>query len=332
MSSSWARTNIFTMVGVQTVVLSELNISPIFKNGQHPDTSSLEFKKAAQVFDEAMRRHGALYLTGTGVPSILLSELRSEAVRFFASSNASKHEWAASGGYGTEGYTSIGQEAVARSRSGKTESRDPVESLVFKSTESDACPPPLRKLVAAYMNHLKGVHEVLTMLMSSGLGMTKPDVEDKFIDPEIAIKLANYPVTANTQGYGEHTDFTGFTLLSQDDSDSFPAQGSLQIQLDDGTWANVPPVSGSLVVNAGDMIKYLSNGLYKSPVHRVVLASLRDSPRLSVVYFTSPADDTIIEPHSSCCSEENPARFKTINAGEWLSRKLNIIAAEAAVP
>lgn len=302
----------------------ELNVSSLYRNGLVPNMTSPIFTALARKFDKAMQLHGVMYLTGTGVPSALFSRLRSEASDFFASPTADKLKYSLSEGYGAEGYTGVGEENVASSHTKQNEPPDLVESLVLHSPDTDACPESIREPVALYLDHMKRLLQLLVMLMSRGLGLPSPGMMDTFANPKFSLKLAHYPIAAATQGYGAHTDFSGFTLLAQDAADAFPAQGALQVRMDDGEWVTVPPLRNALVVNAGDLIERLSNGKYKSPVHRVVLANARTTSRLSIIYFTAPADDIVIEPHQFCCSKENPARYEPVTAGDWLKRKLSL--------
>lgn len=57
---------------------------------------------------------------------------------------------------------------------------------------------------------------------------------------------------------------SGFLTLLQ----TFDYRG-LEIQLD-GRWFAVPPKKGSLVVNLGEQMTEMSNGRFKSTIHRVI--------------------------------------------------------------
>ncbi|XP_021768230.1 flavonol synthase/flavanone 3-hydroxylase-like [Chenopodium quinoa] len=56
--------------------------------------------------------------------------------------------------------------------------------------------------------------------------------------------------------------------------------------LKDDKWFNVPVIPGALVVNVGDFAKVMSNGIFKSVLHRVVTNSERE--RYSVTAFCTP--------------------------------------------
>ena len=78
---------------------------------------------------------------------------------------------------------------------------------------------------------------------------------------------------------------SGFLTLLQ----TFDYPG-LEIQVN-GEWLAVPPVVDAIVVNLGEQMTEMSNGLFKSTVHRVVDIG-RD--RFSIPFFYEPGCDTNI--------------------------------------
>ena len=118
--------------------------------------------------------------------------------------------------------------------------------------------------------------------------------------------------------YGAHTDLSGFTILWQED-----APGGLEVMDKDGTWVPVNPVSGSLVINSGDIIQRWTNDKWKSNLHRVVNPAKphSDRHRLSFVFFTGPNLDSVIEPLPVCCDSNNPPKYPSIrHRDHWRNR------------
>lgn len=60
------------------------------------------------------------------------------------------------------------------------------------------------------------------------------------------------------------------------------------------TFAQLLRPAGCLVINSGDLIRFYTNGLWKSAMHRVVTTST--APRFSTAYFTYPDMDAVIKP------------------------------------
>ncbi|RZS12859.1 hypothetical protein BHM03_00044370 [Ensete ventricosum] len=67
--------------------------------------------------------------------------------------------------------------------------------------------------------------------------------------------------------------------------------------LKDGQWIDVQPVANAIVINTGDQIEVLSNGLYKSVWHRVLTTS--DGNRRSIASFYNPSLKATIAPGSN---------------------------------
>ncbi len=87
---------------------------------------------------------------------------------------------------------------------------------------------------------------------------------------------------------GDHTDPGVLTLLLQDDT------GGLQVATRAGDWIDVPPRSGTIVVNLGDVMQVWTNDRYRAAVHRVV--PMTERSRFSIPFFSNPARDAVVAP------------------------------------
>ena len=101
------------------------------------------------------------------------------------------------------------------------------------------------------------------------------------------MKIIRYPGDTERQGdqgVGAHKDYGWIALLLQDDL------GGLQVQAQDGTWLDAPPVPGTFVVNIGEMLEIVSDGYLRATVHRVV-SPPTDTDRISIPFFPGPRLD-----------------------------------------
>ncbi|KAJ0830105.1 putative aminocyclopropanecarboxylate oxidase [Helianthus annuus] len=80
----------------------------------------------------------------------------------------------------------------------------------------------------------------------------------------------------------------GPTFGTKDDKVS-----GLQLLKDD-KWIDVPPMHHSIVINLGDQLEVITNGRYKSVMHRVIAQS--DGTRMSIASFYNPGSDAVIYP------------------------------------
>ena len=85
------------------------------------------------------------------------------------------------------------------------------------------------------------------------------------------------------------------------------------------------PVPGALTVNAGDQIQILTNGLFRSCVHRVANPDPSDATaRMSLVLFTGPRPDARLAPLAAL----GPPKWAPTTSGEHVKAKIAAAAAE----
>lgn len=129
-------------------------------------------------------------------------------------------------------------------------------------------------------------------------------------DPMAGSTAAHLPVA--DRGVHHHTDAGALTVLLQD------AVGGLQVHRD-GSWYDVTPVPGALVINTGDMMQVWSNDVYRAAMHRVLAMEAMD--RFSIPFFFNPAAGTVVEPLPSTVGEGRPARYRPIDWSEFRGRR-----------
>ncbi|PKI69083.1 hypothetical protein CRG98_010552 [Punica granatum] len=111
-------------------------------------------------------------------------------------------------------------------------------------------------------------------------------------------------------GLNPHSDADALTLLLQVND----IEG-LQIRKD-GMWVPVEPLPNAFVVNIGDLMEMVSNGIYRSIEHRGTVNALKE--RISVATFYSPNMDAEIGPAPSLVTPDSPALFRRISVAEHL--------------
>jgi len=91
------------------------------------------------------------------------------------------------------------------------------------------------------------------------------------------------PSSEDALRLGEHNDWGSVTFLVQDDI------GGLEAKMSNGDWVPVPPIEGSIVLNAGLMLEMWSGGHFPATWHRVRLLKPKASIlRQSLGYFIQP--------------------------------------------
>ncbi|XP_042506981.1 1-aminocyclopropane-1-carboxylate oxidase-like [Macadamia integrifolia] len=151
-----------------------------------------------------------------------------------------------------------------------------------------------RKAMKEFAVGLEKMAEQLLELLCENLGLEKDYLKKAFCGskgPTFGTKVSNYPPCPRPElikGLRAHTDAGGVILLFQDDQVS-----GLQL-LKDGQWIDVPPMRHSIVINLGDQLEVITNGKYKSVMHRVIAQT--DGNRMSIASFYNPGSDAVIYP------------------------------------
>ncbi|KAL0398813.1 UNVERIFIED_CONTAM: 1-aminocyclopropane-1-carboxylate oxidase [Sesamum radiatum] len=159
-----------------------------------------------------------------------------------------------------------------------------------------------RKVMKDFAAQLEKLAEQLLDLLCENLGLEKGYLKKAFYGskgPTFGTKVSNYPPCPKPdliKGLRAHTDAGGIILLFQDDKVS-----GLQL-LKDGEWVDVPPMRHSIVVNIGDQLEVITNGKYKSVMHRVIAQT--DGTRMSIASFYNPGSDAVIYPAPALVEKE----------------------------
>ncbi|XP_074319192.1 protein LATERAL BRANCHING OXIDOREDUCTASE 1-like [Silene latifolia] len=173
-------------------------------------------------------------------------------------------------------------------------------------------PTTFREVVDEYTMKLMKMTEGIYKAMARTLNLE----EDTFIKPtKDGMTLGRFtvyppcPYPERVLGSAPHLDGTTMTVILTN------VEG-LQVQKD-AQWYKVPVIPGALFVNVGDYIEVMTNGKFKSVMHRVVTNSTE--ARTSIGAFCGPERNCEIEPLRELVSQEEPALYKKFKASDYLN-------------
>lgn len=128
------------------------------------------------------------------------------------------------------------------------------------------------------------------------------DPEGKPID-DSHMRHIKYPATAKRMACA-HTDSNMLSLLPA------ATKGGLEVMGNDGHWRAVETTKGDLVVNAGDMLNFLSGGRIRSTLHRVENKIAGGAPhRFSMPFFYHPDHTQELRVLAACRNVAGAARM-----------------------
>lgn len=153
--------------------------------------------------------------------------------------------------------------------------------------------------------------ELFGAIMES-LNLSPTRLKQNFEHGAQLIGVNSYPSGSDVKaGTSAHTDHSIITILLQS------SPGLHILDRSDGAWKSVGKIEGALEVFVGDHLEVISNGLYKSVLHRV-LPSSNNGSRLSIADFHSLGMDDIVEPATELVDEEHPKRYKGSSLRDFL--------------
>lgn len=178
-----------------------------------------------------------------------------------------------------------------------------------------ATPSSLRKIIAEYGEEVVKLGGRMLELMSKNLGLKEDFLINAFGGENelgACLRVNFYPKCPQpdlTLGLSPHSDPGGMTILLPDDFVS-----GLQVRKGND-WITVKPVPNAFIINIGDQIQVLSNAIYKSVEHRVIVNSIKD--RVSLAMFYNPKSDLLIEPAKELVTKERPALYSPMTYDEY---------------
>ncbi|KAL6214952.1 hypothetical protein ACLB2K_014384 [Fragaria x ananassa] len=153
-------------------------------------------------------------------------------------------------------------------------------------------PPSYREVNEEYNKEMLRVADKLLEVLSQSLDLDRKVLKSHIGDEEIELemKIHMYPPCPQPQlalGVEPHTDMSALTLLVSNDVPG------LQLWKDEN-WVAVNYLPNEIFVNIGDQMEILSNGKYKSVLHRSLVN--KERMRLSWDVFIVPPPEAVIGP------------------------------------
>ncbi|CAM8900397.1 unnamed protein product [Rhodiola kirilowii] len=183
-------------------------------------------------------------------------------------------------------------------------------------------PEKLRETMECYCAEMKTLGLKILGQMAKALKMDAEEMQEVFGDGVQSMRMNYYPPCPEPEkamGFAPHSDADAITILYQlNDTEG------LQVRKD-GTWVSIKPLKNALVVNMGDIMEIVSNGMYRSVEHRAIVN--RTEERLSVATFYSSKLDSELGPAQSLVTPYKPAKFRRVPLEDYFknffARKLD---------
>jgi isopenicillin N synthase-like dioxygenase len=169
---------------------------------------------------------------------------------------------------------------------------------------------------------MEELSRTLLEVCSQYLGMGPDWLPNMAIDGNTILRILHYPalgddVTDGAVRSAQHEDINFITLLVG------ASAAGLEVMDHDGGWIAVEGNPEHIIIDSGDMLQNLTNGLFKAVTHRVINPPDATSDRYSMPMFTHPRDDVDLTPRPEFIARTGgKALYPSISAGEFLRQRL----------
>ncbi|WP_150304315.1 isopenicillin N synthase family dioxygenase [Pseudomonas saliphila] len=275
-------------------------------------------KETATHLGKGAKDAGFLYITGHGVPQALIDRLVARTQEYFAQPLEDKMRHYIGHSSNHSGYVPEGEEQFDSGAIDHKEAYDlgfdldpRAERRPMLGPNQWADMPGFKEDVKAYYDAVLALGNQLFKGFALALGLPEDGFSRYVTTPPSQLRLVHYPFNpdaADRPGIGAHTDYECFTIL-------LPTAPGLEVLNGAGEWIDVPLVDGAFVINIGDMLEVLSNGMYVATSHRVRKVA---EERYSFPLFCACDYDTVIAPVPELLSESAPARYEPVRCGDHL--------------
>jgi len=281
----------------------------------------------------ALEDTGFFAVINHGVDPALIQTAYQVAQQFFELPTATKCQYEMPALNGQRGFTSFGKEHA------KDHAAPDLKEFWHVGREL----PPNHPLTADYAANLQ-IAEVpqfypiiaqlytqleacaIKLLQACALYLGEPEalLAEMVRDGDTILRIIHYPpISPNADPASlraaPHEDINLITLLCEATDDG------LELLQRDGTWLPIRSLPGQIIVDSGDMLQQLTNGLLQSTTHRVVNRGEGRDRRFSMPFFVHPRKEVDLTPLSRCVAKTGTQQFPSITAGAYLMQRLQEI-------
>ncbi|MBT6788555.1 MAG: isopenicillin N synthase family oxygenase [Verrucomicrobia bacterium] len=279
---------------------------------------------SVQTIGRALEQSGFFIVEDHSISPGQIAECYGVAESFFTLPEQSKLAYHRPESNGQRGFTEFGREHAKGSVQA-----DLKEFFQIGRENSDSLPPNVwpgepaefREAIGGLYHQLEGIGMTLLGACSEHLGLAPNFLPRLAEGSDSILRVIHYPPikqsTDSASRSSAHQDINFITLLIQ------ATEGGLELQTPDGDWVAIEAKANQLIVDSCDMLANLTNGQFRSTMHRVVNPPDLAKRRLSMPYFMHPTRDTDLTPLPACIERTSgQADYPSWTAGEFLAKRL----------
>ncbi|XVF39200.1 hypothetical protein PTKIN_Ptkin01aG0016600 [Pterospermum kingtungense] len=261
--------------------------------------------QAVQILGNACLEYGFFVVINHGIPDSLINGTMDMLIRFFDQEEEEKIKYETN-------------DSSDRIRWGRGDvNRVSREFIKMASHPQFHCPTELhgfREVLHEFSKRLREVGIVLLRGISKSVGLDEAYIEQAMdLESGYDFLAANdYPPrTSATNAIGQfpHIDPGLLILLMQN------ASGGLQL-LHKGNWLNANINPNWIIDSVADHLEVLTNGKYRSTIHRVIVNN--EVRRVTLPLFLGPSLDTMVRPSPEFIDDNNRPAYQGMTYRDYL--------------
>lgn len=308
---------------------------PLVNLSHYRSGTSEERARFVRVFGEALKEFGFVSVEGHGIDDGLIRRTYADVAAFFNLPEQVKHRYHVAEFGGQRGYTPFGKEHAKNRTVGDLKEfyhvgRDLPEGHPRRpdSAAHNLWPeevPTFRTHTLELFRALDEAAAVMLHATADYFGIPRTTFSDMAEDGTSVLRVIHYPPLKEKFIPGavraaEHEDINLLTLLCEGTA------SGLELLTRDGEWLPVDTLRGQIVVDSGDMMSRITNGVIPATTHRVVNppSAAEDNTRYSMPFFVHPYPECMLEPLKSTVTPEKPGQ-PPITADAFLKQRLREI-------
>ncbi|MBM4281115.1 MAG: isopenicillin N synthase family oxygenase [Deltaproteobacteria bacterium] len=283
----------------------------------------------------ALADTGFVAVTGHDVTRAMVDDAYACAQAFFALPPATKAAYELPAKKGQRGFTGFGKEHAKDARApdlkefwqvGRPDVSDdhPVHAKYGPNFWPGKDAPGFGAAMTSLYVGLEALGRQVLVAAAEHLGDDAHWYADSVAGGDTILRVIHYPpvgddAPAESIRAGAHEDINFITLLVG------ATEPGLELLQKDGSWLPIQAQHDEIIVDAGDMMQNVTNGIYKSTTHRVVRpkSERRGAPRFSMPCFLHPRGDVDLTPRAACVQQTGgQPLYPSTTAGAYLAQRL----------
>lgn len=278
-----------------------------------------------------LKDYGFIVMVDHTVDEKIIKKAYELVHEFFQLPVETKQKYVCSAGGGQRGYTAFGVEHAKNNQFpdlkefwhvGREEIVNEKFRPIFPPNVWPTEIPEFKETMLALFNSLDQSARLVMDALGMALDVPQSFFRDMLQDGNSILRPIHYPpmderAPKNAVRAAAHEDINIITVMVG------ATTSGLELLDRDGKWLPVRNNEKQLVVDTGDMLQVLTNGVLPATTHRVVNPSDFNDTRYSMPYFVHPNPDTMLSCIPSCKGAGE--KYAPINSHDFLMQRLKEI-------